>query len=691
MSAFPKSLQDHPRLEQWLDLGTRGVVIARSGRVELGQQIDLAARRVVAAELGLDIGRVRLVQGDTRLSPDENYTAGSLSVQLGVLSLCAAARSLRALLLAEAARRLSGALDLQDGRVLCDGADSRLTIWDLAIDTARPVTEAPAAPADPAEPRRFAREAGARLQARMTGGAFIHDIVLPGMVHARVLALPHPRARLAGIDREAVLALDGVLDLYVDGSFAAVIAHTEARAMAAVARADALARWEIPTDGPQTADDLLAMADPEEILIEGAAQAAGNRRVAVSFAKGALAHASIGTCCALALWQDGRLTVHSHAQGAHQLRAGLAGALGLEESAIDVIHAPGAGCYGHNGADDVAFEAALLALVRPGVPVRLAWRREDELTRASLGPPMRSRAVIALAPDGSVAAMVLDVTSAPHQRRPGPGKPNFASGPLLAVPVPLSPATEPPASNGGGADRNGVPLYRTGALTLRRRVASGIPLRTSAMRALGAFANVAAIELAMEAAAEEAGEDPVAYRLRHLDDPRARAVIERVVALSGFTPEPGDDNAMGLGFARYKNKAGYCAVVVRIEAGELLRVPRLWAVADVGEAIDADGVIAQVEGGAIQALSWMLKEEAPIRGGAPAARDWEAYPILRFSEIPEIEVALLGTPADPPLGAGEIAQGPVAGAVATAVRRLFGLDHLASPLTPDRINALLNT
>ena len=195
----------------------------------------------------------------------------------------------------------------------------------------------------------------------------------------------------------------------------------------------------------------------------------------------------------------------------------------------------------------------------------------------------------------------------------------------------------------------------------------------------------------MEAAAEEAGEDPVAYRLRHLDDPRARAVIERVVALSGFTPEPGDDNAMGLGFARYKNKAGYCAVVVRIEAGELLRVPRLWAVADVGEAIDADGAIAQVEGGAIQALSWMLKEEAPIRGGAPAARDWEAYPILRFSEIPEIEVALLGTPADPPLGAGEIAQGPVAGAVATAVRRLFGLDHLASPLTPDRINALLNT
>ncbi|WP_163269489.1 molybdopterin cofactor-binding domain-containing protein [Chelativorans alearense] len=454
--------------------------------------------------------------------------------------------------------------------------------------------------------------------------------------------------------------------------------------MSAVARADSTANWEMPGGGIQKPEDLLASAIELETMVEtGDPTKAGNRKVAAEFSRPFLAHALIGTCCALALWQDGTLTVWNHAQGPYQLRAGLAQALNLDETAIEVIHKPAAGCYGHNGADDVAFEAALLARACSGRPVRLAWRRVDELTRGALAPAMTSWAEVTLSEDGEIAAMSLDILSAPHQRRSGPGKPNFASGPLLADAVALAPATEPLPANGGGADRNAVQLYRTGALKVTRRIAYDVPLRTSAMRALGAYANIAAIELAMEAAADELGEDPIGFRLRHLDDARARCVIEKACEISAFTTDTDGETAMGLGFARYKNKAGYCAVVVKVSAGEMLAVPRLWAAADVGEVIDREGVLGQVEGGAIQALSWSLKEEVPIVGGAPDVPDWEHYPILRFSEIPEIEVVLTGDPRDPPLGAGEIAQGPVAGALAAAVRRLFGLDSLRVPLTPE--------
>lgn len=659
-----KSLDAYPLISDWFDFSVAGRVRARSGRVEIGQGIAVALQSMVAAALDLPMSQIDMVAGDTRQGPDENYTAGSMSVELGGQALRSAGR---------AARAVAG-----------PGGD----YWSLAKTGAFDVPvrdHLPDAPLDePDVTGDLARIGGGAIRSRILGGGFIHDLVLPDMLHARVLTLPHPQARLSGLPEKEVLALPGVVDLHRDGSFAAVLATTEAEAMVAATRADALAVWGQPEGGVQSPDDLLKEAAETEVMIEtGDLSAAGNRRVTAEFARPFLTHASIGTCCALALWQDDRLTVWSHAQGPFQLRAGLAQALDLPPDGIDVIHMPGAGCYGHNGADDVAFEAALLARGRPGQPVRLAWRRADELTRGPLAPAMRSRAAITLAEDGTIAAMDLDILSAPHQRRPGPGKPNFAAGPLLADPVAPAAASEPPPANGGGADRNAVPLYRSAALRVARQVAYDIPLRTSAMRALGAYANIAAIELAMEAAAEELDRDPVAFRLAALDDDRARATIERAVAVSGFTTETDGECAMGLGFARYKNKAGYCAVVLKVEAGECLRVPQLWAVADVGEAVDPDGVVAQIEGGAIQALSWSLKEEVRIVGGAPAVPDWDSYPILRFSEVPEIDVTLIGAPSDPPLGAGEIAQGPVAAALATAVRRLFGLSSVTVPLTPD--------
>jgi CO/xanthine dehydrogenase Mo-binding subunit len=476
-----------------------------------------------------------------------------------------------------------------------------------------------------------------------------------------------------------------------DGSFIAVLAQEEAQAMAAITRADQVVRWDIPQSGLNDPIALLSCAGPNEIMVEEGVLPGGNRKIVAEIERPFLAHASIGTCCALAKFQSEKLQVWSHTQGPFQLRMALAEALGVAVDQIDVMHRPGAGCYGHNGADDVAFEAALLAMAYPDRPIRLSWRREDEMTRGPLSSAMRSRAEIILGDDGRIAGMSVDILSGPHQRRPGPGRPSFAAGPLLESPVPFAPATEPPATNGGGSDRNAVPPYNCGALRISRRVAYDMPLRTSAMRSLGAYANVAAIELGMDVAAENVDVDPVSFRLDHLDDMRAQAVIKRVVQMSGFSSETDGTTAMGLGFSRYKNKAGYCAAVIEVNATDRLVVPRLWVAADVGEAIDPDGVLVQIEGGAIQTLSWSLKEEVPIVNGAADLLDWEHYPILRFSELPEITVELIGPQEAPPLGAGEITQGPVAGALACAVRRLFRFDKIRMPLTADGIAKMLLT
>ena len=688
------SIANYPLISDWLDFSTSGRVRARTGKVELGQGIDLALRSIVADALSVEMGRIDLVAGDTRESPNENYTAGSMSVELGGVSLRVAANAARARLLGRAGELLQAdAADLEvvDGSIEGTGLD----YWGLAAEVSLtcPVMDwhgAEGMKRRSAPATALVEGARARIRARLTGGAFIQDLNLPEMVHGRVLSLPNAQARLVALDTDAIAALPGVIDVYRNGSFVGVITSSETEAIAAIAKAENLAEWQMPERDARTARDMLNKPEPVEIMAGEETNAATDApTITAKVTRPFLAHASIGTCCAIALWNDGKLLIWTHAQGSHPLRAGLSAALELPPESIEVVHVPGAGCYGHNGADDAAFEAALLARATPGRPVRLLWSRADELTRGWMASAMSTEVAVSVDNTGTISAMSVDVLSAPHQNRPGPGKPNFSSGPLLEPPVPHAPPSEPPPSNGGGSERNGVPPYSIPAIRVARRLVIDQPIRTSAMRALGAFNNVTAIELAMDVAAEAAGSDPLSFRLKHLDDPRAKAVLERVADLANFSTDAGETRAMGLGVSRYKNKAGYCAVCVEIEADLLLRATRLWAVADVGEAIDPEGVLAQVEGGAIQALSWSLKEEMPIEDGAPAAFEWESYPILRFSEIPETHMELLSDPAHPPLGAGEIAQGPTGAAVATAVRRIFGIDTIAFPLTFDRLTEQL--
>jgi CO/xanthine dehydrogenase Mo-binding subunit len=276
--------------------------------------------------------------------------------------------------------------------------------------------------------------------------------------------------------------------------------------------------------------------------------------------------------------------------------------------------------------------------------------------------------------NGEIVAWRHDVWGNGHVSRPGRGKtPTLHAASQLAKPFPRNVAINPPLAGGGGSERNAT-----------------MPIRTSSLRTLGAFANVFAIESFMDELAVERGEDPLAFRLRHLRDARARAVLEAAAKRAGWSAWQKRDGAgHGLGFARYKGAGAYCAAVAEVETDPDIRVFRLVLAIDVGEAINPDGVINQTEGGAIQATSWVLKEAVRFDRTRITSDTWETYPILRFSEVPAVEVELIARPEAKALGAGEAAHGPVAGAIANAVFDALGVRVRDLPITRERIVAAM--
>jgi CO/xanthine dehydrogenase Mo-binding subunit len=351
----------------------------------------------------------------------------------------------------------------------------------------------------------------------------------------------------------------------------------------------------------------------------------------------------------------------------------------------------GAGVFGQNGADDAAFDAVLLARAAPGRPVRLQWSREDEMSWAPLGAGMAIDISADLDAAGEIVGWRHEVWSNGHVSRPGRAKtPTLFAASQLAQPFERMIATNPPVSTGGGAERNSIPLYDFPAWDIISHRVLEMPIRTSSLRTLGAYGNVFALECFLDELCAERGEDPLAYRLRHLADPRARAVLEAAARRAGWSGRrKGEGIGHGLAFARYKNASAYCAIIAEVEGAADIRVRRLVAAVDVGEVINPDGVINQIEGGAIQSTSWTLKEAVRFDRTRILSDTWETYPILRFSEVPEVEVEILSRPSEPAMGAGEAAQGPTAAAIANAVFDALGVRVRDLPITRERIIAAM--
>ncbi|HET8745955.1 MAG TPA: molybdopterin cofactor-binding domain-containing protein, partial [Ramlibacter sp.] len=483
-----------------------------------------------------------------------------------------------------------------------------------------------------------------------------------------------------------------------DGSFLGVIAEDDHAADRALRKLKALARWSERESLPD-ADDLPAFlrSQPAETSVvheqqpaEPAAPAV--RSFAASYARPYLAHASIGPSCGLARWDEaGRVEVWTHAQGVYPMQRDLALLLRIPPSSITVSHVPGAGCYGHNGADDAAVDAALLARAVPGRPVQVRWTREDELTCAPFGAAMAVDLRAEVDAQGRIAAWEHEIWSNGHSMRPGRmAVPVFHAAPLLERGFPPQVSINVPLNTGAGAERNSIPGYAFAAQRIVNHRLLTMPLRTSSLRSLGAHCNVFAAECFLDEIAAALGVDPLDFRLRHLEDARSRAVLEQVAAMAGWRSRAkAEGEGWGLGFARYKNNGAWCAAVAQVEAQQDLRVRRVWLAVDVGRVVHADGVKNQLEGGAIQTVSWVLKEAVQFDRTRITSERWSAYPILRFSEVPAVEIALIDRPQEKSLGAGEPTHGPLAAAIGNAVFDAVGVRVREMPLTWDRVQRAL--
>lgn len=696
---LPGSLHFNRRLAQWLRFLRDGSIEVRSGKVEIGQGITTSLAQIAAEELGVNIERIRMLPASTASSPDEGVTSGSRSIQDSGTALRHACAEARAIYLAAAAARLgvpAASLAITDGEIAC-ASGARTSYAELADDALLDREATASAPPKDVSRQRLVGTSLARLDLpdKVFGRPrYVHDLELPHMLHARVLRPPSPAARLRSLDETGARALPGVLAVVRDGSFAGVLAESEEIALKALEKLCQGANWhedETLPDATALADWLKAQPAETRVIAERGARAASGaaRTRRARYTRPFLAHASIAPSCAHAQWEGACLHVWSHSQGIYNLRTDLALALALPLESIVVEHVEGAGCYGHNGADDVAFDAALLARAAAGRPVKLQWSRADELSWAPFGPAMAIEIEADLDAGGAILAWRHEIWSNGHSSRPGRAKtPALLAAAQLEQAFERPIAINPPAAAGGGAERNAIPAYDLPAWHIVSHRLLAMPIRTSALRSLGAFANVFAIESFLDELAAERGEDPLALRLRLLAEPRARAVIEAAAKRAnwaGWAKREGRGH--GIGFARYKGSGAWCAVVAEIEAGREIRVLRLVIAVDVGLAINPDGVANQIEGGAIQATSWTLKEQVRFDRMRITSSNWDDYPILRFSEVPAVEVELLSRPQEPSLGAGEAAQGPTAAAIANAVFDALGVRVRDLPLTPERIVA----
>ncbi|TMH85708.1 MAG: xanthine dehydrogenase family protein molybdopterin-binding subunit [Betaproteobacteria bacterium] len=676
-----------------------GTVSIYSGKVEIGQGILTALAQIAAEELGIAVERIRMVPADTALSPDEGVTSGSLSIQDSGVALRRACAQARTLLLERATARLGvsgGDLRVEDGSVHAAGRST--SFWECADDALfdRDVEET-AALRSPRDYRVVGKPAPRRdLPDKIAGRPrFIQDMALPGMLYGRIVRPPHNFAGLISLDDSKVNSMPGLAAIVRDGGFVGVLAEREDVAISAQRALRLAASWREADPPPRDVHTWLKEHAAEHRVIsekENAdARSRATRALEASYTKPFLSHASIGPSCAIAQIDDGKLAVWTHSQGIFNLRRDLALALGMREDAIVVRHAEGAGCYGHNGADDAALDAALLARAARGRPVQVQWMRDDEFAWAPCGPAMALSLRAALDAHGGIVDWEHELWSNGHSSRPG-----RADDPALLAAWHLArPHKRPSAINmplpAGAADRNAIPIYDFPSQRVVNHYVREMPVRTSALRSLGAYANVFAIESFMDELAQTAGIDPIAFRLRHLKDPRGRAVIEAAAWRAEWDRwKPAEGRGHGIGFARYKNLGAYCAAVAEVEVGHDVRVERLILAVDVGLVINPDGVINQIEGGAIQSTSWTLKEQVKLGARGIASLGWEDYPILKFSEAPVVEVELIDRPELPAVGAGEAAQGPTAAAIANAVAHALGLRMRDLPLTHERIAAAIS-
>jgi len=708
VSAQPQGAADTPRhlpldrVDSFLAIRGDGTVVVHSGKVDLGTGHRIAMRQMVGEELAVGVDRIELIEGDTALTPNQGPTAGSSGVMRGGVELRQAAATAREALLTLAAERLQrpvAELTLADGEVrAADGR--RVAIGALVGERGLDVAMNPKAPLKPPSQYVLVGKPLPRpdVPAKVTGRhVYVHDHVVPGMLHGRVLRPPAVGAKVEAIDESSVAALPGVRVVRI-ADFVGVVAGDE---WAAVRAARELkVRWSTSTTlighdavidwartGPFVAEEVIvAKGDGQRI----AALASATDAIRATYSWPIQSHGSIGPSCAVADVRADGGTVWTASQASHRFLATFAALVDMPRARLRVVYLDGAGCYGMNGHDDAAADAVLLSKA-VGKPVRVQWSREDELGWDPKGPPQLLELQATLTGDGRIDAWATEMW-VPRATA------NLEWVPLLA---PLAAGMRQPVGQSVGlVSQNGDPPYPANAIKVSAHWLGPAPLRPSNIRAPGKVANCFAVESFVDELAAKAKLDPLAFRLRDLASPRGAEVLRRVAQLIGWQARPSPAATSrgnlaagrGLAYIHYKNSETYVALAMEVEvdrgSGEIA-VRRVCCAHDCGLMINPDAVRAQVEGNILQTLSRTLYEETTFDRARVTSVDWASYRLLRFPAVPRLEIALIDRPDQPPLGAGEAAASPVPAALANAVFDATGVRLRSVPFSAAKLKALL--
>ncbi len=702
-SAKPRlagDLNTHRKLSAWLRVNANQTVTLMVGKVELGQGILTAVTQVCADELDIDLQRVHVISGDTALVPNEGVTAGSFSMPYCASAVQQASAEVRAILVQLAADKLKEpvtSLSVKDG-LIQSTSGAQVAYWDLVVGEALNREATGQVKFKPASDYRYIGRPVQRvdLTPKMLGQAmFIHEHHPAGMLYGHLVRPPTYQAKLLSVNLALVQRMPGVVKVVRNGSFLGVIAKREGQALAAAKALTATAKWKVEKvlPGDDGIFDWLRKTTPNKMIQTKVQPRVGGpvpaKTMQATYYRPYHMHASIGTSAAIAtLGADGVMLIQTHSQSVFETGLAISKMLGMAPDKVRCQHMQGSGCYGHNLADDAAADAALLAAAVPGKTVRLQYTREQEHLWEPYGSAMVIQTQAGLDEQGNVLDWDLQLWSTPHGTRPSGEPGNLLSAGYLAKPFAM-----PLPINGGppnyAADRNAIALYDFPGHQVLTHFITEMPLRASSARGLGAYANVFAIESFIDELAVAAQVDPVEYRLRFLKDERARDVLLKAAEKFGWASwRKTEGRGRGIGFARYKNIAGYVAVAMDVEVNRQsgrIRVIRAVASSDTGQIVNPDGVMNQIEGGMIQSLSWSLKEEVKFDDTKVLSNDWSSYPILTFSEVPPISVVLIDRPGSPFLGTGEASQGPTIAALANAVFDATGVRFRRLPLTPERV------
>jgi len=691
-------------VDSFLAVHADGSVTVFVGKVDIGTGGRIAMRQIVGEELDVPLERIAMIEGDTALTPNQGATAGSYGIARGGAQLRQAAATARQALLAQAAQRLhrpAGDLQITDGVVSAKDGSASVSYGDLLGDRAFNVTIDIKAPLKSHERFRFIGKSLPRpdVPAKVTGHhRYLHDLTLPGMLHARVIRPPALGATLVSVDESSIAGVGGVRVVRIQ-SFLAVMAERE---WDAVRAARALqTKWTAGTGLPDQGKEFDSMrasrvVRDQEIAKRGdlsalSAPPAGTRPLAASYRWPIQTHGSIGPSCGVADVRAERVTVWSSSQNTHGFQATCARVLGLERERVRVIYMDGAGSYGPNGADDAAIEAVLLSRA-VGRPVRVQWSRQEEHGLDPKGPAQLLELRAAVDPDGQVAAWEthawLPLATA-----------NLPNIPLLSVDA--AGIQQTPGRSTGLIYQNIDPPYTMPNVNAVVHWIPDAPLRTSAIRAPGKIANTFAVESFVDEIAALARVDPVEFRLRRLTNPRGVEVLRRTAARMGWQPRPSPRpvdartavlTGRGIAYVHYKHEETLVAMGMEVaveRATGRIRVTRVVCAQDCGLMINPACVQSQLEGNIIQTLSRTLHEEVVYDRDGVTTVDWGSYPILTFPEVPALEFELIQRLDQPSLGVGEAASTPVPAALANAVFDATGVRLRTVPFRAERVKAAL--